>query len=1089
MQRPLQVSTRLVVAMTPTSSSSSLHSFESFTHGSANGTRHHYGTSSSYLSTATGLGPRSNNLTVRLPKALSEPTVALALHPSDDAWMDLPFSMIQSVLATTMQSLGSSTALVSSSSGKTAGTRAQSSSKNPPPSSNDVPTEDTNSLIIQNSPPLWAIPLLITACDLFKAGIPMKLLYHVSMDFTRLRVDDQRLPQRRRRRSWWWLPFAKQSSSLVKSKQDEPTSGQGPVGKQAMTIAAYADTNSMSTTSLALQVGGIPNYGQTCFLNAVLQALASLEPFLVYLERIVQVRQQQQLQQQQATHNASTSAATETIITNDFEDTLSNHVWKVLLTINGCSSQQQRGRGASKTIKDNGKVDPRRILRRIGETNAQFQCYAQKNSNRFFNEQQDAQELLQALLGVVIQDAHLDTTSSSLESSFACCGAPPPLSSSLSPSPVFQSTQKDANATSYMDDQEKHQQRRPPHGLVGNYFYHPHYPDDETLTTVMATEATTGTLSSPDPSSSSGVVDWSPTSSTIMDSKPNSPTITAETHGISMISSSSSRGGGSVLSLSTLLRQIDANQRNIQQQKDRQPESEGVPVSVTTQNGTLPPMANNPKGAPTNAASSAVLTTQLSTQPGSPDDPRHQREEKKKEEFEFSLPFATSEDKLEARHKDGTAINGSQCDENGKERTDDSTLSVGTLSTTTAAEMKELDHLPYEQQPMHRPTTTSMQIMRSTMSSITPSPLSGWLGSTLRCCNCKHVRPIQNAPFLDIPVIPTSIPRYLAGVAGRGSGGNHSGGKAPPASSRFPACTLEQCLVDFTSVERVKDVECRNCTIQKRLEELEDEAMLLQGAINSIVNKKSRQKQGGGDHKDDQSKNDQDYPEAQALQDDLAKIETRLFTLKTLDPDGDEVDSALLADVETEDTELKLLLAESMKGPTEVDGKKNPSSSSLLVRCEAKKCLLLTRCPSILCCHIQRRYFDPSTNRMEKCVQFVEFPLVLDLAPYCAYGPRSSTTWAAGIRGKRDPQHEDIEGQSTNGGGTNAHNKEEKAGRMTYRLQSIIEHRGNAHGGHYICYRRDHAGEWFSISDSNVTRISWQQVRSCQAYMLFYEAL
>lgn len=35
---------------------------------------------------------------------------------------------------------------------------------------------------------------------------------------------------------------------------------------------------------------GIPNYGLTCFLNSVLQALASLEPFMVFLEHLVELK-------------------------------------------------------------------------------------------------------------------------------------------------------------------------------------------------------------------------------------------------------------------------------------------------------------------------------------------------------------------------------------------------------------------------------------------------------------------------------------------------------------------------------------------------------------------------------------------------------------------------------------------------------------------------------------------------------------------------------------------------------------------------------------------------------------------------------
>ena len=332
----------------------------------------------------------------------------------------------------------------------------------------------------------------------------------------------------------------------------------------------------------------------------------------------------------------------------------------------------------------------------------------------------------------------------------------------------------------------------------------------------------------------------------------------------------------------------------------------------------------------------------------------------------------------------------------------------------------------------------SLQILQSTMSSITPSPLSGWIGSALRCCHCNHVRAIQNAPFLNIPVVPTSIPNYLAKA-------HHPGERpSPPNLSALPLCSLDQCLADFTSVERVQDVECRSCTIQKQLKQLEEEAMLLRGAIGST---EKRILQKGGDPSD----------QTKCLREDLSRVELRIINLQMLDPDDDQNFAVINQDVDTD-----IIEGTSFR--------KNKS----LERCDALKCLTLTRCPSVLCCHIQRRYLDPFTDRMEKCIQFVEFPEVFDLGPYCAYNPMTGTSWAAGSLKKEDQQ------QQTSSGRRN---------KFPYRLQGIIEHRGNAHGGHYICYRRDHSGEWFRISDSNITPIPWRQVRTCQAYMLFYEAV
>ena len=104
--------------------------------------------------------------------------------------------------------------------------------------------------------------------------------------------------------------------------------------------------------------------------------------------------------------------------------------------------------------------------------------------------------------------------------------------------------------------------------------------------------------------------------------------------------------------------------------------------------------------------------------------------------------------------------------------------------------------------------------------------------------------------------------------------------------------------------------------------------------------------------------------------------------------------------------------------------------------------------PSVLCCHIQRRYYDPFTGKMEKCVQFVEFPQFLDLSPYCAYGSRAITPWAAGSLPNASSTPTDLPKQPLQAWNHAFHS--ETRGNddgMPYQLQSVIEHRGNAFGG------------------------------------------
>ena len=56
-----------------------------------------------------------------------------------------------------------------------------------------------------------------------------------------------------------------------------------------MNLHKFLTTNKPDITSSSLtgRVRGLPNHGQTCFLNSVLHALASLTPFVAYLVWIV----------------------------------------------------------------------------------------------------------------------------------------------------------------------------------------------------------------------------------------------------------------------------------------------------------------------------------------------------------------------------------------------------------------------------------------------------------------------------------------------------------------------------------------------------------------------------------------------------------------------------------------------------------------------------------------------------------------------------------------------------------------------------------------------------------------------------------
>jgi len=147
-----------------------------------------------------------------------------------------------------------------------------------------------------------------------------------------------------------------------------------------------------------------------------------------------------------------------------------------------------------------------------------------------------------------------------------------------------------------------------------------------------------------------------------------------------------------------------------------------------------------------------------------------------------------------------------------------------------------------------------------------------------------------------------------------------------------------------------------------------------------------------------------------------------------------------------------------------------------LLRASARKCMFLTRLPAILCVHVQRRFYNPHCDSMTKITQHVIFPEILDVSPYCAYGGVMGGNWAGSQRGSGGTNR-----TTTARGGTPKS--------IPYKLQAVMEHRGGAFSGHYVCYRRDKSnGGWLYISDHLVRRVSWGEVQRCQAYMLFYEA-
>ncbi|XP_045699295.1 ubiquitin carboxyl-terminal hydrolase 45 isoform X2 [Phyllostomus hastatus] len=145
----------------------------------------------------------------------------------------------------------------------------------------------------------------------------------------------------------------------------------------------------------------------------------------------------------------------------------------------------------------------------------------------------------------------------------------------------------------------------------------------------------------------------------------------------------------------------------------------------------------------------------------------------------------------------------------------------------------------------------------------------------------------------------------------------------------------------------------------------------------------------------------------------------------------------------------------------------------------ARKQLLISSVPVILILHLKR--FHQAGLSLRKVNRHVDFPLILDLAPFC-----SATC-------------------------KNVHVGEE----VLYGLYGIVEHSGSMRGGHYTAYVKvrtpsrklwEHvtgkksvpglkepdselAGQWVHVSDTYVQVVPESRALSAQAYLLFYERI
>ncbi|KAK5993570.1 Ubiquitin carboxyl-terminal hydrolase 1 [Cladobotryum mycophilum] len=197
------------------------------------------------------------------------------------------------------------------------------------------------------------------------------------------------------------------------------------------------------------------------------------------------------------------------------------------------------------------------------------------------------------------------------------------------------------------------------------------------------------------------------------------------------------------------------------------------------------------------------------------------------------------------------------------------------------------------------------------------------------------------------------------------------------------------------------------------------------------------------------------------------------------------------------------------------------------------KQMVIARPPQSLVVHVNRSVFDPSTFNMIKNSAPVNFPMVLDLGPWClGSAERKSTTEKESSGGNEDSEEQwELDPMASMIAGDMG------PSRLTgpiYELKAAVTHYGRHENGHYICYRRyppsssassevadekdglstdkvadggvddderrdastekrinDREMDWWRLSDHNVSKVDEELVMSLSpgVFMLFYECV
>ncbi|KAI8147916.1 hypothetical protein BJV82DRAFT_532031 [Fennellomyces sp. T-0311] len=148
----------------------------------------------------------------------------------------------------------------------------------------------------------------------------------------------------------------------------------------------------------------------------------------------------------------------------------------------------------------------------------------------------------------------------------------------------------------------------------------------------------------------------------------------------------------------------------------------------------------------------------------------------------------------------------------------------------------------------------------------------------------------------------------------------------------------------------------------------------------------------------------------------------------------------------------------ALKNYVKVDmiGGRDPDSKYKCSGCNQKvnagKQVTIRSLPTMMIVHLKRFTFDLERGYMRKVSERIQYPEVLDMAPYVS-----------------DEEKSKIKGKSK------------------YRLYGVLVHLGHScSSGHYYAFIKSSDGQWYMMDDEEVTKVTKKDVFREQAYMLFY---